>query len=185
VVGESAFCSSCGSPSLGQPFCSKCGRNLAGQRPTPAQAPRPPAPDVWDRVFVAARTWASSESGRRWLPRIAIVVALLVALAVIVLPRGPDIPGETLEQSFAGVIKKGAPPASDESGIKSLDCGHSLLTTRTWSCDLEQDISLLPDSSATYEVDIKQDNCWTARLNESKSDSEAGLIGARWDGCIR
>jgi len=62
---------------------------------------------------------------------------------------------------------------------------HSIWNNANRRCKLEQEIALLPDASAVYDVDIRDDGCWTARLEEEDSDTDSLLVGRRFEGCVR
>jgi hypothetical protein len=95
------------------------------------------------------------------------------------------VTGEALEASFRRAVAEAAPPSNLKSGIKSLECPrHSIWNDANRTCTLEQEVSLLPDATAVYDVDISDDGCWTARLKEDESDNEAQLIGTRLEGGV-
>ena len=117
--------------------------------------------------------------------QVLVLGAIGIAAGVVIFPLGPNVSGEQFDASFRAAVEKKAPPSNETSGIKSLDCPrHSIWNNANRTCTLEQEIALLPDASAVYDVDIHDDGCWTARLKEEDSDNEAQLIGEELTSCV-
>jgi hypothetical protein len=117
----------------------------------------------------------------------AIVFAVAVAFAVavlVVLPVGPKVDGGKFETSVLEATQRDAPPSTGRTGVKSFACSHTPLSTSTWKCRLGQEVSLLPDVTVTYNVDLGDNGCWVGRSDGGGNPSGA-LLPRRIQGCVK
>lgn len=109
-----------------------------------------------------------------WMTVPAAVGAALVAviIALVVLPVGPDVDSAAMEASVLSEIQRDAPPSAGATGVKSFGCNHQLLSTKGWTCELRQDISLLPDVTVTYRINVGENRCWTGTSDGGSNPSD-------------
>ena len=98
---------------------------------------------------------------RRLLAGTAVAVVVLTAVAVIVIPTGPDVSEKSLKASVLESLQVIALSGEPNGGVKSFTCTHGFLSTKSWDCELVQDVAG-SEARVDYDVTVKDDGCWTA-----------------------